>query len=209
MRTGLRATAVAAALLIGLTGCAGDALDALDEATGEGDNISLDATGLSRALPRDTDVGDAFQGSAPVTAQGAEAVELCTGRTDAPCDGVTLSGLRETVAGGSSDQRVDYLLFVFGSQEQATTHVEKMTAGWKKADVQKKRSVKPLTFDSGADSTEAFTYSDPEGTNVYMRVGSVVSYVAGSRVSAEKAQEAAKMQADRIRTIAAGHDPKK
>ncbi|MFB7942145.1 hypothetical protein [Streptomyces sp. NPDC056049] len=206
MRTGLRATAVAATLLISLTGCAGDALDALDEATGEGDNISLDATGVGRALPRDTDVVDPFQGSEPVTAEGAGAVELCTQRTDAPCEGVTLSGLRETVAGGA---RVDYLLFVFGSQEQATTHVEKMTAGWKKADVQKKRSVKPLTFDSGADTTEAFTYSDPEGANVYMRVGSVVSYVAGSGVPAEKAQESAKMQADRIRTIAAGHDPKK
>ncbi|MFI8367937.1 hypothetical protein [Streptomyces sp. NPDC085466] len=210
MRTGLRATAVAAALLIGLTGCAGDALDALDEATGEGENISLDATGLARALPRDTDVGDVFTSSEPTTAQGAEAVEFCTHRTDAPCTGVTITGLKETVVRGSSpEERVDFMLFVFGSQEQATAHVEKMTAGWKKEDVKKKRSVKPVTFDSGADTTEAITYADPEGTNVYMRVGSVVSYVAGSRVSTENVQQAATMQADRIRTIAAGHDPKK
>ncbi|MFE6229152.1 hypothetical protein [Streptomyces sp. NPDC057854] len=210
-RTGLRGAAVAAALLTGLTGCgAGDALDALDEATGEGANISLDATGLLRALPRNSDIGDVYVGGEPVTAQGADAAELCAKRTDATCDGVTVAGLKESVVrGSSSEDRIDFTLLVFGTQEQATAHVEKMTAGWKKPDVEKRRSVKPVSFDSGADTTDAFTYADPAGTNVYMRVGSVVSAVTGSGVTAENVQTAARMQADRIRTIAAGHDPKK
>ncbi|MGA5065619.1 hypothetical protein ACPB9E_18030 [Streptomyces exfoliatus] len=62
-----------------------------------------------------------------------------------------------------------------------------------------------MKAESGAEETQALKREGYIGS--FMRVGTVVSYVSTSEIAADNAQRAAKVQVDRIRTVAAGGNP--
>ncbi|MGW9447931.1 hypothetical protein [Streptomyces sp. NPDC055632] len=212
----MRGIAVAAALVMSLTACdGGDGdVDATDAVLGKGQSqgqpqaqvVSLDPTGLMHALPVESAVGDVFVGSDPVMVQGAEAAQFCGEQFDGACTGVTAAGLKEMVVRGSSsrEQRIDFMLLTFGTEKEAAALV-KGAAERQKARKDSFGSYQPVTVEAGADETRALGRSD--FTSVYMRVGTVVSYMRVSRIETEDVQYAAKVQVDRIRTVAAGGNP--
>ncbi|MEU3605452.1 hypothetical protein AB0E83_08315 [Streptomyces sp. NPDC035033] len=200
----MRRAAATGALLIGLTGCGGgDGTGATGGAAGEGQPVALDATGLTSALPLAHEIGDVYLDGETVTVQASEAQEFCASKTNAPCPGITGGGLKETVVRGTDDE-IEFLLFSFGTEDEAAAHLGKLVAERKKAAVDG-YPVKPVTIDSGADETQAL--QTEVGIDVYMRIGAVVSYVDANGVLLENAQRASKVQVDRIRTVAAGGTP--
>ncbi len=69
-----------------------------------------------------------------------------------------------------------------------------------------KTKPKPLTIDTDADETDAFT--DEESSTAALRVGSVVAVMPGTRLSKDRDLPSfAKVRVDRITTAATGKNP--
>ncbi|MCX4984246.1 hypothetical protein [Streptomyces sp. NBC_00572] len=209
MKTGVRGIAVAAAMVVALTGC-GDG-DGTDPVTGAADGkekiqpASLDATGLINALPISSDFSSGtYTGGDPELVPEAEALKFCADKLeDVDCAGVKAASIKDLVlAGSSSDQGATFTLYTFGTEEQATAVLKAVE---KKRQSATSEPFKPVKAKTGADETYAFERDGYVG--VYMRVGTVVSYVSTYLFGPEQAESAAQIQLGRLQVVAGGGNP--
>lgn len=211
MRAGVRGIAVAAAMVVALTGC-GDG-DGTGAATGIADGkekvqpASLDATGLINALPVSSEFSDGtYTGGDPELVPEAEAAKFCADKLeDVDCAGVKAASIKDLVlAGSSSDDGVTFTLYTFGTEAEATA-VLKAVEEVRKSSKGEDGPFKPVKAETGADETYAFERDDYVG--VYMRVGTVVSYASTYLFGPERAERAAQVQVGRLKVVAGGGNP--
>ncbi|WP_329284294.1 hypothetical protein [Streptomyces sp. NBC_00691] len=217
MRAGARGIAVAAAMVAALTGCgggdgtgAGAGADTIPGVTDGKEKVrpaTLDATGLISALPVPSEFSDGTytEGDAELVPAG-EAAKFCADRLeDVDCAGVTAASIKDLVLANSpSDQGATFTLYTFATEEQATAVLKA---------VEKKRTsssgtsgtFEPVKAETGADETYAFQRDDFVG--VYMRIGTVVSYVSTLEFGPENAERAAQVQVGRFKVVAGGGNP--
>ncbi len=212
MRTGVRGIAVAAAMVAALTGCGGDG-DATEAVTGTGGGeekyqpAALDATGLINALPLSSDFSSGtYSGGDAELVPEAEAAEFCSKKMeDVDCAGVKGAGIKDlALVGSSSEKTATFTLYGFGTEAQATA-VLKAVEKVRKTSQGEAGPFTPVKVETGADET--FAFERDEYVGVYMRVGTVVSYVSTYRFGPEQAQSAAQVQLGRLQVVAAGGDP--
>ncbi|MFH9727276.1 hypothetical protein ACH4M4_30545 [Streptomyces sp. NPDC017254] len=212
MRTGVRGIAVGAALVIALTGCGGGgAATGTDAVTGTTDGkedvpASLDATGLINALPVSSEFTDGtYTGDDPEAVPAAEAVKFCADRLDVDCPGVTGASIKDLVLSGSSSETgATFTLYTFGTEQEATA-VLKAVEKERKASDGTSGPFEPVKVEAGADETYAFERGEFVG--VYLRVGTVVSYVSTLHWGREWAERGAQVQVGRLKLVAAGGNP--
>ncbi|MFE6783068.1 hypothetical protein ACFVFF_12455 [Streptomyces sp. NPDC057680] len=211
MRTGVRGIVVAAAMAVALTGCGdGGGTDQGAGAAG-GDGASrattLDATGLVNALPVSSDFDNGtFTGGDPELVPAAEAASFCADKLeDVDCAGVKGASIKDLVlAGSSSDEGATFTLYSFGSEAEATAVLRAVEKA-RKSSKGEAGPFTPVKAETGADETVAFERDDYVG--VYMRIGTVVSYVSTYRFGPEQAESAAQVQLGRLQVVAGGGDP--
>ncbi|MFF3839604.1 hypothetical protein [Streptomyces sp. NPDC001930] len=223
-------TAVAAALVLALTGCddGGDKAAGGAKATGSGPaakqpgtaggtqspadgqqeqaqntDVAIDATGLQYALPTNESVSDRFSGGDPVVIQGEEALPFCTEETGSPCAGFQAAGHKEMES--ADETRVEFTLFTFASAADAGVAVKALAKKERTKAVKDGYPTKPVTVNSDADETEAL--SNGSSAHVYLRIGSVVSHIFTSETGARNLEYAAKVQIGRVKEVAAGKNP--
>lgn len=211
MRAGVRGIVVAAAMAAALTGCGdGGGTDPVAGAAG-GDGASrtttLDATGLVKALPVSSDFDNGtFTGGDPELVPEAEAATFCADKLeDVDCAGVKGASIKDLVlAGSSSDEGATFTLYTFGSEAEATAVLRAVEKA-RKSSKGEAGPFTPVKAETGADETVAFERDDYVG--VYMRIGTVVSYVSTYRFGPEQAESAAQVQLGRLQVVAGGGDP--
>ncbi|MCX5229446.1 hypothetical protein [Streptomyces sp. NBC_00233] len=211
MGTGARGIAVVAAMVVALTGCGdGDGTDPVTGAAGGKEAFrptTLDATGLVNALPVSSDFSNGtFTGGDPELVPEAEAAKFCADKLeDVDCAGVKAASVKDLVlAGSSSDEGATFTLYTFGTEAEATA-VLKAVEKARKSSKGEAGTFTPVKAVTGADETFAFERDDYVG--VYMRIGTVVSYVSTYRFGPEQAEGAAQVQLGRLKVVAGGGDP--
>ncbi|MFF0550100.1 hypothetical protein ACFYUL_14175 [Streptomyces sp. NPDC004311] len=223
MRYVVRGTAVAAVLVLALTGCQEDPkpsggqapITSVPGAIGqepvpskspEVQDARLDAAALMQALPDESDVSKYFSGGEPFAVGGPEAVKHCAKETGTACTGLIAVGGKDTEGRGSNGTRAEFRLFSFETAEQARTVMKGLADERRKVAARYKDPSKPVTLVSGADETDAFM--DDAVGNAVMRVGTVVAHVNISETELEFLAHVAGLQVDRVRAVAAGRDPR-
>ncbi|WP_405853277.1 hypothetical protein [Streptomyces sp. NBC_00090] len=229
MKAVVRGAAVAAALVLALTGCEesvpaagsekasaapGEAqpgaevgADAGPEGgTGSPKVVWLDPTGLMNALPIESTISDVFVGGDPFMVQGAEAVEPCAKESGVACTGLVAAGGKDMEARGDSDgTRVEFRLYSFGTEEQAGAAMKGLAAEKRKSSAEYGEPAKPLTVTTVADETDAF--ADDSTADVVMRIGTVVAHISANETEPRNLEHASNVQVERVRTVAAGRNP--
>ncbi|GHG42183.1 hypothetical protein [Streptomyces zaomyceticus] len=220
MKAVVRGAAVAAALVLALTGCEESAPSAGNrkaptipgeapaEAQPEADAppvVRLDPTGLMNALPVESAVGGWFVGGDPFTAQGPEAVGHCAEETGVACTGLVAAGGKDMETAGSSDTRVEFRLFSFGTEEQAGAAMKGLAAEKRKSSAEYGEPSKPVTLATVADETDAF--ADDGSADVIMRIGTVVAHISMNETETDGLAHVSNVQVERVRTVAAGRNP--
>ncbi|MFD4315701.1 hypothetical protein [Streptomyces sp. NPDC058548] len=228
MKAVVRGTAVAAVLVLGLTGCddGGDKAAGGAKSTGsapaskqpaaagatqsptdgqqeQNTDVSIDAAGMYYALPTNESVSDRFSGGDPVVVQGKEALPFCTEETGSPCAGFQVAGHKEMES--ADETRVEFTLFTFASTAEAGVAVKSMAEKERAEAVKNGYPTKPVTVKSDADETEAVT--NGSSAHVYLRIGPVVSHIFTSETEAENLEYAAKVQIGRVKEVSAGKNP--
>ncbi|MER5960815.1 hypothetical protein [Streptomyces sp. NPDC002057] len=219
MKAVVRGTAVAATLVLALTGCD----DGAGPASGSGKatasapaekrqeptkavEVWVDATGLYYALPTEASVGDVFVGNEPVVAQEGQALGACSEETGSPCTGVQAVGHKEMEArGGSDDTRVEFTLFTFASGKEAAVAMKGLAEKQRASGAEDGVPSTPLTVNSDADETAAL--KGETNAHVILRVGSVVGHVYANFTEQADLEHVTKVQIARIRAVAAGKSP--
>ncbi|MFF1508036.1 hypothetical protein [Streptomyces sp. NPDC058326] len=221
MRTGVRGIAVAAAMVFALTACGdGDGADAVTgndvipgiaEGQGEGEQkvppVSLDEAGMINALPHSSEFTDGTYGAGdPVLVQGAESGKACLDRLEVECPGVKSFSLKDlALAGSSSDTGATFILASFGTEEEAAAVLKTLEKHKKEFNGPSGRYTPVKVESGGADEWFAIERNDFVG--VYMRIGTVLSYVITDDFGRERAEGAAQLQVGRLKVVAAGGDP--
>ncbi|MFB7589155.1 hypothetical protein [Streptomyces sp. NPDC056169] len=222
MRSVVRGTAVAAALVLALTGCEeggspaaggdkapgvpGEAQPGADGGADAPKVVWLDPTGLMNALPIESAVGGWFVGGDPFMVQGPEAVKHCAEETGVACDGLVAVGGKDMETAGSSDgTRVEFRLYSFGTEEQARAAMKGLAAEQRKKSAEYGEPSKPVTLATVADETDAF--ADDSTADVVMRIGTVVAHVDANETEPAGLEHVSNVQVERVRTVAAGKNP--
>ncbi|MEU3478899.1 hypothetical protein AB0E66_11960 [Streptomyces sp. NPDC033753] len=214
MRSVVRGTAVAAALVLALTGCEesipaaggekapGIPGEAQPGAADPAQPLALDPTTLLHALPIESQVGDVMVGGDPFLAQEAEAAEYCAKEEGLSCaDLVAVAGKDMEERSDSSDTRVEFRLYSFGTVEQAKTAMKGQVDRWRKADAASGGRWQQKTVDSGAEETEAVRDDDADVDVVVMRLGTVVAHIVALDVLPENVKHAAVVQASQVQAL--------
>ncbi|MFE4614963.1 hypothetical protein ACFRJ7_02500 [Streptomyces sp. NPDC056747] len=217
MRSVVRGTAVAAALVLALTGCeesvpaaGGEKAPGVPGEAQPGADapkvVWLDPTGLMNALPVESAVGDIFVGGDPFMGQGPEAVEHCAKETAVACDGLVAIGGKDMEARGDADgTRVEFRLYSFGTEDQARAVMKGLAAAKRKSSAEYGEPAKPVTVATVADETDAF--ADDGSADVVMRIGTVVAHVNANETGTDNLEHASNVQVERVRIVAAGKNP--
>ncbi|MFJ7272591.1 hypothetical protein ACIQV3_39180 [Streptomyces sp. NPDC099050] len=196
-------TVCAVALVAALTGCGSDAdpdaaaavgVVGIDGGKGKTSG-ALSAEQVRSALPTNERLGGVFVGDDLVAFEGEPALQACAEETGTTCDGVVAAGHKEAaVRGDASDDRVEFTLFSFDSQQAASAAAKGLAV--------KRRSYEPAPTPTqlsvGADETEAFTRGKGS-TEVVMRVGNVMAYVKVGMTDIDDAKHMATIQVDLIK----------
>ncbi|MEV7520748.1 hypothetical protein [Streptomyces sp. NPDC091371] len=192
MKSVVRGTACAIALVVALTGCGsnGDSTDGKGKASKP---LSLEQ--IRAALPTDTSLSNGFVGDDAVAIDGEPARGHCAETTGATCDGLVAAGAKELATRNRNlHSKVEFTLFSFDSPKTATAVMKSLAAKQRK-DIEPAPA--PVKVEAGADETDAFGNDDV--TAVTMRVGSVLVYVWAVDATIEEANVAAKHQVDRLK----------
>ncbi|MGW6985218.1 hypothetical protein ACWGE1_38145 [Streptomyces sp. NPDC054932] len=224
MKSVVRGAAVAAALVLALTGCeegkkpatAGEQgmPTSVPGATAQGaiprtptaQAARLDAAALMKALPDESDVSKWFSGGEPFAGQGAEAVKACAKETGVACTGLVAFGGKDTQAGsGSTERRVEFRLFSFETAEQARAAMKGLADKQRKSAAEYNEPSQPLTLVSGADENDGFM--DDATADAVMRIDTVLAYVSTTENKPKFLDHVAGLQVDRVRSVAAGRNP--
>ncbi|WP_395364803.1 hypothetical protein ACHGLA_29425 [Streptomyces sp. YH02] len=221
MRTGVRGIAVAAAMVFALTGC-GDG-DATDAVTGNDSNpgiaegqekgeqkvppVSLDEAGMINALPQSSEFTDGTYGAGdPEIVQGTDSGKACFDRLEVECPGVKSFSIKDlALVGSSSDTGATFILVSFNTEEEAAAVLKSAEKQKKEFDGPSGRYTPVKVESGGADESFAIERNDFVG--VYMRIGTVLSYVITDDFGRERAEGAAQLQVGRLKVVAAGGDP--
>ncbi|APE24745.1 MULTISPECIES: hypothetical protein [Streptomyces] len=229
MRTGVRGIVVAAAMVAALAGCGGgDGTDPAGGAAGaagatgapgaadgagaggkeQSQPASLDATGLLKALPVSAEFTDGtYTGGDPEVVPEAAAAKFCADNLEGvDCAGVKSGSIKDLVlAGNSSDDQATFTLYTFGTEAEATA-VLKAVEKKRQAPQGEGGPFTPVKVESGG-ADESFAVERDDYVGVYMRVGSVVSYVSTGDFGRERAERAAQVQIGRLKLVLGGGDP--
>ncbi|MER5758009.1 hypothetical protein [Streptomyces sp. NPDC002082] len=217
MKAVVRGAAVAAALVLALTGCAeggspaakGELAPSFPGGTQQGSSsktVWLDPTGLMNALPVESSVSDVMVGGDPFMVQGTEAVKHCAEETGASCAGlVAVGGKDMEVRGNSSDDRVEFRLYSFETDKQAGAVMKSLADTERKSSAEYGEASKPVTVASGADEIDAF--QDDATAVAVMRIGTVVAHVYTTEIKPSDLEHVATVQVQRVKTVAAGKNP--
>ncbi|MFD3530793.1 hypothetical protein [Streptomyces sp. NPDC058664] len=230
MRTAVRGTAVAAALVLALTGCGPegdpatgntkpsaapganqqeaeqgggqDGGQGTDQGADPSQALMLDATGLLNALPIESQVGDVMVGGDRFVVQEGEAAEYCAKEEGISCAGLVAASGKDMEARGSSDDaRVEFRLYSFETADQAKTAMKGQVDRWREADASSGGRWQRKTVDSGADETEAVRDDEVDVDVVVMRLGTVVAHIVASDVLPENVRHAAIVQASQVQAL--------
>lgn len=204
MKSVVRGTVCAVALVAALTGCGGDG-DAADSAVGVAPIGSgagkgkksgpLSVEQVRAALPTNETLGGVWVGDDLAAFDGEQARRHCVEETGSPCDGFVAAGHKEAaVRGNSDDDEVEFTLFSFDSKEAASAAVKGMAAKIASRDP----APEPAQLSTGADETKAFTTSR-SGSRVVMRVGTTVAYVQASIYDTENRNGMSTLQVELIK----------
>lgn len=204
MKSVVRGTVCAVALVAALTGCGSDG-DAANSPVGVAPIGSGDGKGkksgtlsveqVRAALPTNEALGDVFVGDDLAAIDGEPARKQCAKDTGTPCDGLVAAGHKEAAArGNSDDDEVEFTLFSFDSKQAASAAMKGMAAKTGSGDP----APEPTQFTTGADETQAFT-NGRSGTRTVMRVGNVVAYVQASIYNPENRNRMSTLQVDLIK----------
>ncbi|MFF8839102.1 hypothetical protein [Streptomyces sp. NPDC015130] len=214
MRTGVRGIAVAAVLVTALAGCGGgtdpvgnDAISGISEGEQKVPPVSLDEAGMINALPHSSDLtSGTFGAGDPDLVQGTEASELCIDRLEVECPGGKIVSMKDlALVSSSSDKGVTFMLVSFGTEEEAAAVLKTLEKSKKEFDGPSGRYTPVKVESGGADESFAIERNDFVG--VYMRIGTVLSYVITNDFGREGAEGAAQVQVGRLKVVAAGGDP--
>lgn len=225
MKAVVRGTAVAAALVLALTGCEESApaagsgkasaapgearpgADAGVETGADAPKIAwLDPTGLLHALPVESEVSDVMTGGEPFMVQGPEAVKHCAEEAGVACTGlVGVSGKDMEVRGDADDGRVEFRLYSFGTKEQAETAMKGLGAEERTSLAEAGKQPKPLALVTVADETDAF--AGEAAADVLLRIGTVVAHIDVNDTDPAGLEHVSNIQVERVRTVAAGKNP--
>ncbi|MFI6420879.1 hypothetical protein ACIBG6_26165 [Streptomyces sp. NPDC050842] len=221
MKAVVRGTAVAAALVLALTGCEesvpakgnekapaapGEAQPGAEAGADAPKVVWLDPTGLMNALPVESAVGDIFVGGDPFMAQGPEAVEHCAEETGVACDGLVAVGGKDMEARGDADDtRVEFRLYSFGTEDQARAAMKGLAAEQRKKSAEYGEPSKPVTLATVADETDA--YADDATADVVLRIGTVVAHIDVNDTEPAGLEHVSNVQVERVRIVAAGKNP--
>lgn len=202
----VRGTVCAVALVAALTGCGGGGDADAGAAVGvvgiggvgeKGKKASgtLSVPQVWSALPTNEALGDVWVGDDMAVIEGDQARQQCAEDTGTPCNGVVAAGHKEAaVRGNADDDEVEFTLFSFDSQQAASAAVKGLAAKMRS----REPAPEPTRLEAGADETEAFT-NGRSATRVVMRVGNVVAYVQASLYADDGAQQMATLQVDLIK----------
>ncbi|MEU4078779.1 hypothetical protein DEJ45_07590 [Streptomyces venezuelae] len=227
MRTGVRGIAVAAAMVAALAGCGGgDGTDAAGGAAGatgapgaadaagatggkeQWQPPTLDATGLIKALPVSSEFSDGtYSAGDPEVVPEAAAAKFCADNLEGvDCAGVKSGSIKDlALVGNSSDDQATFTLYTFGTEAEATA-VLKAVEQKRKAPQGEDGPFTPVKVESGG-ADESFAVERGDYVGVYMRVGSVLSYVSTGDFGRERAERAAQVQIGRLKMVLGGGDP--
>ncbi|CAM5316390.1 hypothetical protein [Streptomyces narbonensis] len=217
MRTGIRGIAVAAVLVTALAGCGGgdgtdpvtgsDAISGIAEGEQKVPPVSLDEAGMINALPHSSDLtSGTFGAGDPDLVQGAEVGKVCLDRLEVECPGArTLSMKDLALVNSSSDKGVTFILVSFGTEEEAAAVLKTLEKSKKEFDGPSGRYTPVKVESGGADESFAIERNDFVG--VYMRIGTVLSYVITNDFGRDGAESVAQVQVGRLKVVAGGGDP--
>ncbi|MFD4321419.1 hypothetical protein [Streptomyces sp. NPDC058548] len=217
MRTGIRGAAVAAAMVIALTACGdgdgtdpvtgNDAIPGVAEGKEKVPSASLDEAGMINALPHSSEFTDGAYGAGdPELVQGAETGKACADKLEVDCPGVKTASSKDlALATSGTDTGATFSLFNFGTEEEATAVLKAVEKSKKEFDGPSGRYTPVKVESGGAD--ESFAISRNDFVGVYMRIGTVVSYVVTNNFGRERAERAAQLQVGRLKVVAGGGDP--
>lgn len=203
MFRGIRSAAVAALLMVGLAACSAES-SAGDDGSTESDatTVAFNPSQLGQALPSKIGAPQGWRGRQSVLYEGGEAQKQC-GYQELSCAGLASLGSSVYHPTSSSDTTVRFTLAAYDTVDNAKVGMKTLVAS---AHEDEGGSLKTLSIQAGADQTDAF--ADDDSSSAILRVGTVVSYVAGLHVSKpDDLQMLAKMQVDRIKAAATGKNP--
>lgn len=109
------------------------------------------------------------------------------------------------VRGDSDGTRMEFRLYSFETAEQAGTAMKSLADTERKSSAEHKEASKPVTVASGADKTDAFV--DDATAKGVMRIGTVVAYLYTTETEPGALEHIAKVQVQRVRTVAEGKNP--
>ncbi|MDA5285434.1 hypothetical protein [Streptomyces sp. Isolate_45] len=200
MKSLVRGTVCAVALMTLLTACGGDTEDAAKvglDGVGKKDE-SAGAQKLLSVMPTNKSVSNglvSFGGEDAVVLEGDQARRPCEEGTSTPCDGLVGVGRKLVVAKDATDRQIEFTLYSFGAQDAA----EAASTALVNRTFARKDSSGDLPLEIGADETEVFNIRGGRA-DVILRVGNVVAYVSAARK--EDLSNAAKVQVDLIKKAA-------
>ncbi|GEB61179.1 hypothetical protein GCM10017674_23020 [Streptomyces gardneri] len=215
MKAVVRGAAVAAVLVLALTGCE-ESIPAAGSEKAPGvpgevqpnapKAVPLDSTGLMNALPVESEVSDVFTGGDPFAGQGPEAVDHCAKEAGMACTGLIAIGGKDMEArGGSDGTRVEFRLYSFGTEEQAGAVMKGLAAAKLKSSAEYGEPAKPVTLVTVADETVAS--ADDSSADVVLRIGTVVAHIDANDTETAGLEHASNVQVERVRMVAAGRTP--
>ncbi|WEH18487.1 hypothetical protein [Streptomyces sp. VNUA24] len=194
---------MATLLMVGLAACSEESSADNDGSSGsDATTVAFNPSQLSQALPSKIGAPQGWRGKQPVLYEGAEAQKQC-GYQELSCAGLTSLGSSVYYPTSSSDTNVRFTLAAYDTVDNAKVGMKTLVASVHEDEGD---SLKTLSIQAGADQTEAF--ADDDSSSAILRVGTIVSYVAGIHVSKpDDLQMLATMQVDRIKTSATGKNP--
>ncbi|CAM5386627.1 hypothetical protein SNARM312S_07528 [Streptomyces narbonensis] len=105
----------------------------------------------------------------------------------------------------SSDKGVTFILVSFGTEEEAAAVLKTLEKSKKEFDGPSGRYTPVKVESGGADESFAIERNDFVG--VYMRIGTVLSYVITNDFGRDGAESVAQVQVGRLKVVAGGGDP--
>ncbi|MEU5301096.1 hypothetical protein ACH4YO_16310 [Streptomyces noursei] len=186
-------------LVLALTGCSGG--------KGGGDGVAdapFNPSQLAQAIPSQLAAPKGWKGQEPHVLDGSAARKQCETQAQWSCAGLTAQATtRHFSLGSVGDTNVMFTLLAYDSVENAKVG---MKAAVTENHKDEKTKPKPLTIDTDADETDAYT--DQEYSAAALRVGSVVAVMFGKQLPKDHDLPSfAKLQVKRITTAATGKNP--